>query len=293
MNGGPSGFQNAPVTRTFVIATALLTILLGIKGRSVKLGLSYEEIFQNFHLWRLIASLFTFSSTPELIFGLYLLAYFRVFERQIGSNKYSVFILFSILASLLFQLLSLAYFKDPSLSRLAPGPYGLIFASFIPFYFDIPVSSRFRICGIRLTDKSFIYFAGLQLLFSFWKRSLVPGLCGLLSGSLYRLNLFRIRKIKFPDFVASFFLRLSSPSSRILPNIVSNANSTRNIPSHLVQQTEEHNPSTLTSSAEPSEAFVAQLVMMGFDRSSAMQALLQARNDIGLASNILLEAQSH
>lgn len=35
-------------------------------------------------------SVFAFSSTPELLFGLYLLYYFRVFERQIGSNKYSV-----------------------------------------------------------------------------------------------------------------------------------------------------------------------------------------------------------
>lgn len=33
---------------------------------------------------------FAFSSAPELMFGLYLLYYFRVFERQIGSNKYSV-----------------------------------------------------------------------------------------------------------------------------------------------------------------------------------------------------------
>jgi len=34
--------------------------------------------------------LFAFSSTPELIFGAALLYYFRVFERQIGSNKYAV-----------------------------------------------------------------------------------------------------------------------------------------------------------------------------------------------------------
>lgn len=292
MNGGPSGFQNAPVTRTIVIASILLTILLGVKGRSLKLGVSYEEIFQNFHLWRLFSSLFAFSSTPELLFGSYLLRYFSVFERQIGSNKHSVFILFSILSSLLFQLLALAYFKGP-FSRLASGPYGLIFASFIPFYFDIPVSSRFRICGIRLTDKSFIYFAGLQLLFSFWKRSLVPGLCGLLSGSLYRLNLLGIRKIKFPEFVTSFFLRLSWPTSGVLPNVVSSMNSARNIPYHLVHQSQNHQPSALASLPEPSETSVAQLVSMGFDHSSARQALVQARNDISLATNILLEAQSH
>ena len=49
-----------------------------------------QDIFQKLQLWKLIVSGFAFSSTPELIFGLYLMYYFRVFERQIGSNKYSV-----------------------------------------------------------------------------------------------------------------------------------------------------------------------------------------------------------
>lgn len=50
----------------------------------------WQEIFGKLRLWKLIVSVFAFSSTPELMFGLYLLYYFRVFERQIGSNKYSV-----------------------------------------------------------------------------------------------------------------------------------------------------------------------------------------------------------
>jgi membrane associated rhomboid family serine protease len=49
-----------------------------------------QDIFGKLQLWKLIGSVFAFSSTPELLFGLYLLYYFRVFERQIGSNKYSV-----------------------------------------------------------------------------------------------------------------------------------------------------------------------------------------------------------
>lgn len=35
-----------------------------------------------------------------------------------------------------------------------------------------------------------------QLLLSSWKRSVLPGICGVLAGSLYRLNLFGIRKAK-------------------------------------------------------------------------------------------------
>jgi uncharacterized UBP type Zn finger protein len=35
------------------------------------------------------------------------------------------------------------------------------------------------------------------------------------------------------------------------------------------------------------------LVSMGFDDNNARQALVRARNDINVATNILLEAQSH
>lgn len=123
-------------------------------------------------------------------------------------------------------------FADPAVNLVTSGPYGLIFASFVPFFFDIPISTRFRVFGVCFSDKSFIYLAGLQvrltriihakrrqffylfyfsscllykpiksnlffqLLLSSWKRSILPGVCGILAGSLYRLNLFRIRRAK-------------------------------------------------------------------------------------------------
>ncbi|KAI9160006.1 hypothetical protein LWI28_004180 [Acer negundo] len=292
MNGGPSGFNNAPVTRIFVIACALFTVFFGIQGRFNKLGLSYQDIFRNFRLWKLIVSVFAFSSAPELMFGLYLLYYFRVFERQIGSNKYSVFILFSVTFSLLFEVLTLALLKDPAMNLLTSGPYGLIFASFIPFYLDIPVSTRFHVFGVRFSDKTFIYLAGLQLFLSSWKRSILPGLCGILAGSLYRLNVFRIRKAKFPEYITSFFSRISWPSMGSSP-----AASTRNVvggaPSYAGRQVERTYPSPVPTTIEPTEDSIAVLVSMGFDRNSARQALVHARNDINAATNILLEAQSH
>nr|KYP70435.1 Ubiquitin-associated domain-containing protein 2 [Cajanus cajan] len=283
MNGGPSGFTNAPVTRAFIIASALFTIFFGIQGRYNTLGLSYQDVFGKFRIWKWIMSIFSFSSTPELMFGLYLLYYFRVFERQIGSNKYSVFIVFSILTSLLLEVLAVALLKDPTANLVTPGPYGLIFASFVPFFFDIPVSTRFRVFSFLFSDKSFIYLAGLQLLLSSWKRSILPGLCGILAGSLYRLNVFYIRKAKFPELISSFFSRFSLPSMGS-PRAAPARNVVRNVPSYPTHQME---------AIEPSEDSITTLVSMGFDRNSARQALVQARNDVNVATNILLEAQSH
>ncbi|KAG6743692.1 hypothetical protein POTOM_052393 [Populus tomentosa] len=406
MNGGPSGFNNAPVTKTFVIASAIFTIFLRIKGGPNKLGLSYQDIFRNPRLWRLILSVFAFSSTPEMMFGLYLLYYFRVFERQIGSNKYLVFILFSVIVSLLFEVFAVAllkgdfsanvlsaalqscptikclFYADPSADLPTSGPYGLIFASFVPFYFDIPVSTRFHIFSNHFSDKSFIYLAGVQLLFSSWKRSILPGICGILAGSLYRLNLFGIRKAKvfalccneigycelelidliqllcfrligkippqrlnirltwfrsdicFPKLIAPFFSWLSwpyrgSPQGATTRNVTGSAlsHAGRHVeaslsitPTTLLSPSSAFSPITFTiiffifpspffspletgtrrtypapmaPSTEPTEDAIATLVSMGFDRSSARQALVQARNDINTATNILLEAVSH
>ncbi|KAH6832561.1 Ubiquitin-associated protein [Perilla frutescens var. hirtella] len=295
MNGGPSGFNNAPVTRTIVIASALFTIIFGIQGRSRNIAWSYQDIFRKLQIWKLIISVFGFSSTPELVFGIYLLYYFRVFERQIGSNKYTVFILFSIFTSVLIEVLALLLLKDPSLNILTSGPYGLIFSSFVPFYFDIPVSTRFRVFNLNFSDKTFIYLAGLQLFLSSWKRSMLPGICGILAGSLYRLNVFRVRRMKFPEAIASFFSRLSLPSmGSSTPATGSSRNVIGSAPTYAGRQMEGNYPApTLSSSIEPPEESISTLVSMGFDRNSARQALVRARNDINAATNILLESQTH
>ncbi|KAK6942162.1 Ubiquitin-associated domain [Dillenia turbinata] len=270
MNGGPSGFNNAPVTRAFVIASAIFTIFFGIQRRSSKLGLSHEDMFKKLHLWKFIMSIFAFSSTPELMFGLYLLYYFRVFERQIGSNKYSVFIVFSLIVSLLLEALALALLKDTSLNPLVSGPYGLIFSSFVPFFFDIPVSTRFSVFGFHFSDKSFIYLAGLQFWYIFFSR---PG-----------KDPFYLEYV-FPGFIASFFSRLSFPTTRSLP---ATRNVLGNMPSYTPRQ---GNYPSAASSAEPPEDSISTLVSMGFDRNSARHALVQARNDLNAATNILLESQ--
>lgn len=290
MRTGPSGFHNAPVTRTVVIATGLLTVIFGIRNRALRLGLTHQGIFKQLRFWRIVASQFAFSSTPELVFGIYLLYYFRVFERQIGSNKYSVFILFSLIASFLNDALALALLKDPTIF-LASGPYGLIFSSFVPFFFDIPVSSRFRIFGINFTDKSFIYLAGLQLLLSSWKRSLIPGLCGIFAGILFHINMFNIRRFKFPEVISKCFARLARSSGG--PSHTSpSRNVIRSLPSAAAGRHAQRNyqPAARPAVPEPSESSIATLVSMGFDSNSARQALMRARNDINVATNILLES---
>lgn len=50
-------------------------------------------------------------------------------------------------------------------------------------------------------------------------------------------------------------------------------------------------PTPIVPPMEPPEDSIATLVSMGFDRNAARQALVQARNDINAATNILIESQ--
>jgi hypothetical protein len=47
--------------------------------------------------------------------------------------------------------------------------------------------------------------SSLQLLLSSWKRSFIPGICGLIAGSLYRLNVLGIRRMKVIRALFSFY----------------------------------------------------------------------------------------
>ncbi|KAM7266460.1 hypothetical protein ACFE04_004357 [Oxalis oulophora] len=110
--------------------------------------------------------------------------------------------------------------SDPATNLFPSGPYGLIFASFVPFYFDIPVSRRFRVSCVNFSDKTFIYLASLQLILSSWSRSIVPGICGLIAGSLYRLNIFGIRKMKNPIDADSKTAEASSSHTLTVTNLI-------------------------------------------------------------------------
>ncbi|KAL2644999.1 hypothetical protein R1flu_012586 [Riccia fluitans] len=307
MNAGPSGFQNAAVTKGVVIIVGVVSLLVGTQGGGRACSLSYQAIFRKLHLWRLFTSNFVVSTSPELIFGLYLIYFFRVFERQLGSNKYTVFVLFSSVLTTILEVIALAAVRDPTSSGIAlsPGPYGLIFASFVPFFFDIPISTRFRVFGVTFSDKSFIYLAGLQLLLSSWKRSLIPGLCGILAGFTYRSNVLGLRRMKFPDSLASAAAKLFRP---LLSSVASSPTGTGGRPREAANQAPLGRPfeGRFAASAAPlapmappppppppPEESVSTLVAMGFDRSMAVQALARSRNDLMMATNLLLESQTH
>lgn len=225
-----------------------------------------------------------FRHPGELACGTLLLYYFRLFERQRGSSKHGACTASIVAISYALQTAVTALTH----TALPAGPYGLIFANFVPFIFDVPPAQRFTLFGLPMTDKAFVYIAGIQLLASSTWRSALAGGCGLLAGLAYRSNFLGIKRLKVPRSVmrrcSQLFgglLSSSQPRRQVMrPRQTGQAAAT----SSSAQNRQASAPALPAASPEA----VQQLVAMGFDPQRAAAALQQSHNDLQAALTYLL-----
>ncbi|KAK9832084.1 hypothetical protein WJX81_005236 [Elliptochloris bilobata] len=261
MQAGPHGFGGAPVTKALVLVTASTSVLLqASRGLHRRLP-AYVDLF---------VRLFTFRHVGELLAGCALLYHSRLFERQSGSSKYGAFVALSLGLPLAISLVT----RLP----LPSGPFSLIAANLVNFMLDVPPTARFLVFGWSLTDKAFVYMAGLQLLLSAPRQALLGAVAGAAVGAAQRCNLLGLRDLRVPAPLASALGRVLGP---------------------LLQGAQRPPPHALTAQAEsagdrrsggstagppaasapplpaPDEGALAQLEAMGFDRARAATALQQ------------------
>ncbi|KAI9250730.1 hypothetical protein BY458DRAFT_524427 [Sporodiniella umbellata] len=201
---GPTGLHN-------VVATKFLMVLIG----TLSVSASILRLKHCFHLqliphlstqhqfWRLLTSHLVFSNSGDFMFGTLLLYMLRVIERQYGTTKYSSFLFVALVLSTFFEVSALVIGKNIGLERIQGGPYALIFASLYQYYRIVPVTYRFRIFGLTMTDKLYIYVLASHIAFSGWIQTFVPAMCGLLTGALYRTDVGHIKRWRFPMILRS------------------------------------------------------------------------------------------
>ena len=125
----------------------------------------------------------------------------------------------------------------------------------------------------------------------------------------YRSDALRLNQFKFPHWISNFFTRfllpliqtpprsaprnpiqLSTPTAAATPRNASNRSSfdeTAQIEQLIRQQQQQQQ--FMAPPVQASEESVQALVSMGFAREAAVQALVQANNNLDLATNILLD----
>ncbi|KAL1734425.1 hypothetical protein EV714DRAFT_202717 [Schizophyllum commune] len=185
-------FEHAPVTKGLICTSALTSIAVGLFDVKHYFHLQLVPHISRDHqqYWRLGAHHLAFTSSTDLFLAVLLFFYVGVeVERQFGSIKYGSFALVATLISTLLEFSALLLFNRLGLNFIPGGPIALVFAVLYQYSRVIPSVYRFRVFGITLSNKSFVYLLALQLAVSTLPGSAVAAAIGVLSGQLYRSDL--------------------------------------------------------------------------------------------------------
>lgn len=100
---------------------------------------------------------------------------------------------------------------EPSMHDNPVHSYALMFSALYQYHRIIPVTYRFRVFGIVMSNKLFLYVLALQVAFSQSFATLTPAVCGILSGALYRTDIGNIKQWRFPAWVQKLTVRFVKP----------------------------------------------------------------------------------
>ncbi|KAI8061416.1 hypothetical protein BC940DRAFT_310274 [Gongronella butleri] len=196
---GLAGFYNAPVTKLLVFSNWFLSVVISILQWKPLIHLQLSpHITLHHQFWRIFTSQLVFTSTGDVFFGTMVIYAMRIVERQFGSAKYAAFVVVMLGVAALMEIGALVMGLKLGFRYIPGGPYALIFAMLYQYERMVPVVYRFRIFGIEFNNKSFLYLLSIHVFFSDGMHTMVPCLCGLLCGALYRSDIGNIKRWRFP-----------------------------------------------------------------------------------------------
>jgi hypothetical protein len=214
---------------------------------------------------------------------------------RVYSLSFQFLVLFATVISTFFEVIALSLFKEvPGLSSitLSPGPYASIFSSFVFYFYDIPVSARMKLLGAEVSDKTFVYIAGFLLLFWSQLQSLIPGICGVMAGLLYRGDFFRLQQLTAPDgAIGQWAWRIRPFLSGIPSELIDKARYGRRNSSTQIREPQQNLAYADAFDAQVSDDAIAKLVACGYNQSLATRALRTCRNDLATAKYYLRRQQ--
>ncbi|XP_031552770.1 ubiquitin-associated domain-containing protein 2-like [Actinia tenebrosa] len=208
------GFVNSPITKTLLLlngSASLVNILLGSSAtKKIISGYHWLQVVTHTKLLQGLSSTIYFSSARDLLCGSILLYAFRIFERRQGSGKYASYVFASTVIAAGLQLITVYGLKHYGyqLEPLPSGLYGMIFATLVRYFFEIPSIDAVMVIGIPISGKVLNYSVALQMLLGS-RESFIAGVCGMAAGLIYKSNLAYVQSwLKLPGFIVRLFSRV-------------------------------------------------------------------------------------
>lgn len=224
--------------------------------------------------WRLITSNFVFSTSSEVVLGLFLLYSLRELEKRFGTRKFASALTFYSLASTSMQLLVM--YLIPSIIHTASGPYFALFGLLVPYCLDVPYKSKFSVLGLPLTNKSWLVVLGSQVALTGVPGSLISAACGLFAGFLFRVRFLPFHRLRLPRFLFKLVGMEQAPRYQAV---------------NLADLQRPHASTAARAPTLPSQEAIDTLTALGFDEEAARRVLHSTNNDLARASNLLLDQQ--
>lgn len=161
------------------------------------------------------------------------------------------------------------------------------------YYRDIPPLHKYRLLGIPLTDKLFVYLLAFQMAISNPPASVISAICGLLSGLLYTTEGTGISRFTLPRWLVQWCSRVALPLLRTEDRSRRTINQAaiwlQMARSAAMQREFIHEQAQFVANLQPTEENIQQIEQMGFTREQAVRALQQHHNNIDLAVASLLD----
>ncbi|KAH7887454.1 hypothetical protein F5I97DRAFT_1966033 [Phlebopus sp. FC_14] len=206
-------FEHASVTKGLMMSCALTSIIGGVFDVKHYLHLQFVPHLSRHHqYWRLVTHHLAFSNSSDLLLAELLLYGVGVtIERQFGSVKFASFTIVSALLATVLEFLSLILFHRIGINHIPSGPSAIIFSILYQWSRLVPPAYHFRIFGLPLSSKAFIYVLASQLALGHIPESMTSACVGLLVGYIYRTELINIKTWRVSPAIIRFSTRFLLP----------------------------------------------------------------------------------
>ncbi|EIW61608.1 uncharacterized protein TRAVEDRAFT_118194 [Trametes versicolor FP-101664 SS1] len=204
-------FENASVTKGLMLGIALTSVAAGIFDLKHYLNLQLvPHISKHHQYWRLLVyHLVCGSSSDLLLVETYLYNVSICVERAFGSVKYASFLVISAVTTMLLSFVALLVAQlTPATStwfnNIPPGPIAIMSALLYQYMRLVPPAYHFRIFGLGMSDKVWVYAIAAQLASTQFPAKLLPTAVGLLAGYLYRSDFLQLKGWRLSTKVVRF-----------------------------------------------------------------------------------------
>lgn len=298
---GGEWFTGAPASKLLIGFSVVLYLVVSEKSAAWQMDSSSMMNHGNFY--RYFTSKCTFLSTGEVVVGTAMQIFLlRKYERELGTRKFLVFVLFVTALAILQEaiLLQLITSRNRVLDLPIPlrwqyaGPYAVLGALFAVFHCYAPrLHPRFvSVLGFHFSEKAFYYLWFLHLICSGGWHTVVPTVTGVIAAAVYLKGLQEY--VDFPDWLVRIVrpavvrLRLSEAPvfARGMHPAAAAAAATTQLPYRPIERPAAQE----IPMPEPDPSAVEQLLAMGFPQPQVLEALRQSHNNVEHAANRLLSA---